>query len=162
MTSMKVLFAMKVLFVTPEVFPLIKTGGLADVSGSLPFALTHLGVDIRILIPGYPSVLHQLSDLVSIATISNLPMTDVPVELLTGKIKDTQVQVIVIKAASLYERDGSPYVDADGIDWPDNPIRFGVLSKVAAILSANDSPVVTGYLILSIAMIGKQVLRRLI
>ena len=132
---------MKVLFVTSEVFPLIKTGGLADVSGSLPSALTHLGVDIRILVPGYPSVLHQLSGLKSIATITGLPMIITPVELLMGVIKETQVKVLVIKAASLYERDGSPYTDARGVDWPDNPIRFGVLSKVAAILSSDQSPI---------------------
>ncbi|MBA3695923.1 MAG: glycogen synthase GlgA [Methylotenera sp.] len=133
---------MKVLFVSPEVFPLIKTGGLADVSGSLPSALTHLGVDIRILVPGYPSVLHQLLELKSVATITGLPMIDAPVQLLQGIIKETQVKVIVIKAASLYERAGSPYIDAQGIDWPDNPIRFSVLSKVAAILSSDKSPLI--------------------
>lgn len=133
---------MKVLFVTPEAFPLIKTGGLADVSGSLPSALTHFNVDIRILIPAYPSVLQQLSDLTPLAAISDLPMIDTPVELLIGTIKDTQVKVIAIKAASLYEREGSPYVDASGLDWPDNAVRFAVLSRVASILSSNHSPVV--------------------
>lgn len=132
---------MKVLFVTPEVFPLIKTGGLADVSGSLPSALKHLGVDIRILVPGYPSVFHQLTNLKSIATISHLPMLDTPIELFMGVIKDTQVEVLVIKAPSLYDREGSPYVNAQGEDWPDNAIRFGVLSKVAAILSSDQSPI---------------------
>lgn len=132
---------MKVLFVTPEVFPLIKTGGLADVSGSLPSALTHLGVDIRILVPGYPSVFHQLCELNSIATISELPMLDTSIELFMGIIKDTRVEVLVIKAPSLYDRDGSPYVDAQGIDWPDNAVRFGVLSKVAALLSSDASPI---------------------
>lgn len=132
---------MKVLFVTSEVFPLIKTGGLADVSGSLPSALTHLGVDIRILVPGYPSVLQQLSGLKSITMMTGLPMTAEPVELLIGVIKETQVKVIVIKAPGLYEREAGPYTDAQGLDWPDNPIRFGVLSKVAAILSSRQSPI---------------------
>jgi len=45
---------LKVLFASSEVFPLIKTGGLADVSGSLPSALQKLGVDIRVIVPGYP------------------------------------------------------------------------------------------------------------
>ena len=131
---------MKVLFVSSEVFPLIKTGGLADVSGSLPAALQGLGVDIRILIPGYPSVLEQLTDLQVIATINHLPHID-HAELLLGTVKDTQVQVIAIKSASLYERDGGPYADAHGLEWHDNPIRFGVLSKVAAILASGHSPI---------------------
>lgn len=131
---------MKVLFVSSEVFPLIKTGGLADVSGSLPAALQGLGVDIRILIPGYPSVLEQLNDLQLIATINHLPHID-HAELLLGSIKDTQVKVIVIKSASLYERDGGPYADVHGLEWHDNPIRFGVLSKAAAILASDHSPI---------------------
>lgn len=130
---------MKVLFVSSEVFPLIKTGGLADVSGSLPNALQRLGVDIRILMPGYPSVLNQLADLKLIGTLRHLPHIDYA-ELLLGTIRETGVQVIVIKAAALYERDGGPYIDANGLEWQDNPARFGVLSKVASILASGHSP----------------------
>jgi starch synthase len=46
----------------------------------------------------------------------------------------------VIKAAALYERDGGPYADPSGLEWQDNPIRFGVLSKAAAILASDHSP----------------------
>lgn len=137
---LKVLFTKKVLFVSSEVFPLIKTGGLADVSGSLPAALQHLGIDIRILIPGYPAVLDQLSDLQHLAQLSHLPVID-QAELLLGTITDTQVKVIVIKATSLYERDGGPYADSNGQEWLDNPLRFGILAKVAALLSSAQSPV---------------------
>lgn len=135
----KVMFTKKVLFVSSEVFPLIKTGGLADVSGSLPSALQNLGVDIRILIPGYPTVLNQLSDLQSIGMLNNLPVIE-HAELMLGTIKDTQVKVMAIKSASLYERDGGPYSDVHGQKWPDNALRFGVLSKVAAILSGAQTP----------------------
>jgi starch synthase len=51
---------MKVLSVASEVFPLIKTGGLADVVGALPLALGPLGVEMRTLLPGYPQVLARL------------------------------------------------------------------------------------------------------
>lgn len=131
---------MKVLFVSSEVFPLIKTGGLADVSGSLPIALQRLGVDVRLLIPGYPAVLNKLTDLQEIAVLENLPVINTAT-LLMGVIKDTQVKVMVIQSASLYERDGGPYADANGMEWLDNPVRFGILSKVAAILSGANSPV---------------------
>lgn len=130
---------MKVLFVSSEAFPLIKTGGLADVSGSLPNALQGLGVDIRILMPGYPSVLNQLTDLQPIGALHHLPHIDYA-ELLLGKIKETGVKVIVIKSPSLYERAGGPYADHNGLEWQDNPVRFGVLSKVAAVLASRHSP----------------------
>jgi starch synthase len=129
---------LKVLFVSSEVFPLIKTGGLADVSGSLPSALQKLGVDIRILLPGYTPVLHQLTDLQPIASIHNLPIVQ-DVELLLGTIPDSQVKVMVIKSPILYERGGGPYADANGQEWQDNPVRFGVLSKVASLLSNSQS-----------------------
>lgn len=131
---------MRVLFATSEVFPLIKTGGLADVSGSLPTALQNLGVDIRILVPGYPAVLKQLVNLQPVASLSNLPVIE-HAELMMGMISETKVNVLVIKAPGIYERDGGPYVDANGQEWLDNPVRFGILSKVAAIISGPNSPI---------------------
>lgn len=130
---------MRILFVSSEAHPLIKTGGLADVSGSLPAALTHLGADVRILIPGYSAVLEKLKNCQPIATIGQLPFVDT-VTLLLGEMPDTGVPVLAIRCASLYERSGGPYVDASGRDWEDNPLRFGILSRVAAILSGTDSP----------------------
>ena len=131
---------MRVLFVTSEVFPLIKTGGLADVSGSLPSALQNLGVDIRILVPGYPSVLKQLDELHHLVSLKNLPVIE-NADLLMGTILETNIKVMVIKAPGLYERDGGPYVDITGQEWLDNPVRFGVLSKVASMLSGANSPI---------------------
>ncbi|MSP86239.1 MAG: glycogen synthase GlgA [Methylotenera sp.] len=131
---------MRVLFTTSEVFPLIKTGGLADVSGSLPSALKNLGVDIRILVPGYSAVLNNLTNLQTIASLDNLPVIH-HAELMMGTIENTQVKVMVIKSAHLYERAGGPYSDANGLEWLDNPVRFGILSKVAAILSGPRSPI---------------------
>jgi starch synthase len=131
---------LRVLFVTSEVFPLIKTGGLADVSGSLPNALQNLGVDIRILVPGYPAVLKQLDDLKHVAMLKNLPVIE-NAELLMGTILDSDISVLVIKVVGLYEREGGPYVDATGQEWLDNPARFGILSKVASMISGPNSPI---------------------
>lgn len=131
--------AMKVLFVSSEVFPLIKTGGLADVSGSLPTALQGLGVDIRILVPGYPTVLAAVKDLTTVASLDYLPQIG-QAEVQLGTIESTQVKVLVIKAPDIYERDGGPYADKQGLEWQDNPVRFGVLSKVAAVLASDYSP----------------------
>ena len=51
---------MKVLAVASEIFPLVKTGGLADVTGALPAALAALGVQVRTILPGYPAVTARL------------------------------------------------------------------------------------------------------
>jgi starch synthase len=130
---------LRILFVTSEAFPLIKTGGLADVSGSLPAALQEIDADIRILIPGYPAVLDKLINPKFLATISNLPHVGA-INLILGEMPETKVPVMAIESVGLYQRDGGPYVDATGKGWEDNPYRFGTLSLVAAILSGDQSP----------------------
>ncbi|HSH72972.1 MAG TPA: glycogen synthase GlgA [Methylophilaceae bacterium] len=130
---------MRILFVTSEAFPLIKTGGLADVSGSLPAALNEIGADVRLLIPGYPAVLKKLVNQQTVATISGLPFIG-SATLIAGVIEESGVTVLAIKSPGLYERAGGPYVDEKGLNWEDNPVRFGILSLVAAILSDGASP----------------------
>lgn len=136
---------MRTLFVSSEAYPLIKTGGLADVSGSLPAALRALGADIRLLVPGYPAVLQKLLDPHHIAMIEDLPVIG-SAELIMGEMPGTKVPVMAIVAPSLYERTGGPYVDETGLDWADNPLRFGILSKIAAILSTAQSPLIEQWL----------------
>ncbi|PKO24527.1 MAG: glycogen synthase GlgA [Betaproteobacteria bacterium HGW-Betaproteobacteria-8] len=131
---------MRILFVTSEAYPLIKTGGLADVSGSLPAALQGLGGDLRILLPGYSQVLEKIENAQHLAHISNLPLIG-SANLLIGNMPDTKIPVMVIDCASLYQRSGGPYADAAGREWEDNALRFGILSRIAAILGSSDSPV---------------------
>ncbi len=130
---------MRILFVSSEAYPLIKTGGLADVSGSLPAAIRDLGMDIRILLPGYPAVLAKLQDKHLITQIHHLPEVG-SINLLAGKMPDTGVDVMAIESAQLFDRPGGPYTDGHGHDWNDNALRFGILSKVGALLSSEDSP----------------------
>lgn len=130
---------MRILFVSSEAYPLIKTGGLADVSGSLPAAIRDLGMDIRILLPGYPAVLAKLQDKHLIMQIHQLPEVG-SINLLAGKMPDTGVDVMAIESAQLFDRPGGPYTDGHGNDWNDNALRFGILSKVGALLSSEDSP----------------------
>ena len=63
---------MKVLSVTSELFPLIKTGGLADVAGALPGALAGEGIAMRTLLPGYPAVVAALDETRTVAEIDDL------------------------------------------------------------------------------------------
>lgn len=130
---------MRILFVSSEAYPLIKTGGLADVSGSLPAALRGLGTDARLLIPGYSAVLAKLKNCQQVAQIEQLPIVG-SVTLIMGEMPDTGVPVLAINCPSLYQRSGGPYIDASGHDWEDNPLRFGTLSRVAALLSCSGSP----------------------
>jgi starch synthase len=130
---------LRILYVTSEAYPLVKTGGLADVSGSLPSALRHLGEDVRILIPGYPQVLAKLRNTRALIDLKWLPMVG-NVQLVIGEMPDTGVPVIAIDHHELYQRDGGPYLDASGQEWADNPLRFGTLSRIAAILSSKASP----------------------
>ena len=136
---------MRVLFATSEAHPLIKTGGLADVSGSLPKAIsqitdlnTNTPVDVKILMPAYEAVLAKLNDIVS---VNNLKILGQDCEIITGKMPDSSLQVIAIKNAFLYERTGGPYSDENGVDWLDNPLRFGVLSRMASLLCSAKSPI---------------------
>jgi starch synthase len=129
---------LKVLFATSEVAPLIKTGGLADVSGALPAALRSLGVDVRVLLPGYTPVLAQLSQHEVVAVFDSLPGFP-PARLLAGDTA-TDVPLLVLDCPELYQRAGGPYQDTTGHDWPDNARRFALLSRVAAILASGDSP----------------------
>ena len=129
---------LKVLFATSEAAPLIKTGGLGDVSGALPSALRDIGVDVRVLLPGYRQVTAQLAQYKTLASFNNLPGFP-PARLLSGKMANG-VPIFVLDCPSLYRRDGGIYQDAKGHDWADNPLRFGMLSRIAALLGSSASP----------------------
>lgn len=128
---------MRVLFVTSEITPLIKTGGLADVSAALPAALRKLDVDVRVLLPGYAQVLQALPSMLEVD--QRLPLPGYPdARLLLGTLPDG-VPLIVIDCPPLYMRSGGIYQDERGEDWADNAQRFGLLSWVAALLASEDT-----------------------
>jgi starch synthase len=123
---------LRVLFATSEVFPLTKTGGLGDVSHALPNALRQIGVDVRLLVPGYSEILEQLSLSVEYEHLMLFPNLEM-VRILVGTIPDGNIPIYVIDCPRLFVREGGPYQDKNGKDWQDNALRFGVLSKVAAL-----------------------------
>ena len=120
--------SLRVLAITSEIYPIIKTGGLADVAGALPTALQAYGIETRTLVPGYPDV------------IKALPTAEVllywpdfyggPIRLLGGSHQN--LDLLVFDAPHLFARPGNPYVTPDGKDWPDNGVRFAALSRMAA------------------------------
>jgi starch synthase len=118
---------MQVLSVASEIFPLVKTGGLADVTGALPKALAAEGIEVRSAVPGYPAVLKALRG----EKVHHFDeLFGGPADLLVGEAHG--LHLFAIDAPHLFARDGSPYVGPDGVDWPDNAQRFAALSWVAA------------------------------
>lgn len=123
----------KILFVTSEIHPLIKTGGLADVSASLPKAIKALRRDIRILLPAYRSVLASVGPVQEIAAFPCPPAAE-PVRLLETHLPGTSIKIWLVHSPAHFDRDGGPYLDPDGTDWPDNAERFTVFARAAETL----------------------------
>ncbi|MCA0175652.1 MAG: glycogen synthase GlgA [Proteobacteria bacterium] len=126
---------MKVLQVCAEIFPLLKTGGLADVAGALPAALTAAGAEPRVLLPGFAPILDGLKNADHVADLA--PHGAVPgARLLYGELPAAQAWAYVIDAPALYLRDGGPYADAHQQPYADNHLRFARLGWAAAELAA--------------------------
>jgi starch synthase len=121
---------MNVLFASAEIFPLAKTGGLADVSASLPEALGKLGADIRLIMPAYPEALDRaehkrtpisLGEIIGYETI-----------LIPARTPGSGLPLLLVDCPALFRRPGGPYADAERRNWPDNAIRFALFSHAVA------------------------------
>jgi starch synthase len=116
---------MKILAAASEVYPLVKTGGLADVVGALPGALRPLGVAVRTMVPGYPAVMAALEEGEAIHRYEHL--FGGPVRLIAGMAKG--LDIIAVDAPHLFGRPGNIYLGPDGKDWPDNAQRFAAFAR---------------------------------
>src|SRR5882724_13029335 len=116
----------KVLMVASEARPFAKTGGLADVVGSLPAALQALGEDVAVLLPRYRSAAAQAGRRI----YDSLPIWLNGVQYNTSVYRAGEsVPYYLLDCPELYDREGI-YGDALG-DYPDNYIRYAVLSRAA-------------------------------
>ena len=129
----------RVLFVVSELFPFAKTGGLGDVSAALPPALRAAGVDCRLLVPGYQSILDGIDLKTVVRGLRLIPAVHRPASILSGRLPDG-TPVYVLRCPALFERDGGPYQDSSGIDWSDNTERFALLGAAAAMLCNDETP----------------------
>jgi starch synthase len=115
--------------------PFAKAGGLGDVSAALPSALRALGLEVHVLIPAYGESMRTGTE--------RARFTELGVDCVLREDEG----FLFLDCPALYRREGTPYQDPGGADWPDNPLRFGLLSKVAArlaegydVLHCNDWP----------------------
>ncbi len=117
----------KILFVASEAYPLIKTGGLADVSSSLPKALSELGQDVRLIIPKYPS----LKTVGDVNFLCSLRIDNHPVTIFETTIPDSPVSAWLVDCPDLFDTPGNPYVDEQGTPWSNIADRFALFCRVA-------------------------------
>lgn len=120
---------MRILAVTAEMFPFVKTGGLADAAGALPDALERLGADVRTLLPGYRKIRHLFSDREPQFSTKVLGQQVSIYELTAHGQK-----LFILDAPHLFDRDGSPY-GHNGQAFTDNDLRYAVLSKAASLIA---------------------------
>lgn len=122
---------MQVLSVASEVYPLVKTGGLADVAGALPLALKSHGVSVKTLMPGYPAVMRVIEDPKVIYSFESL--LGAKANLLS--VHHQGLDLLVLDSPTFFDRPGGPYADATGKDHFDNWRRFAALSKAGAMIA---------------------------
>ncbi|MGX2951271.1 glycogen synthase GlgA [Ursidibacter sp. B-7004-1] len=120
---------MKILHIGSEMYPLIKTGGLADVLGALPYAQQAMGNDVRVILPLYPQVAEKIGETQEVATIGTFAgIVTLRFAYFNG------LGVYVIDAPHLFNR-RLPYYDDNYQDYGDNYKRFALLSYLGAQLA---------------------------
>ena len=124
----------KILYISSEAFPLIKTGGLGDVAGSLPAALLKQSQDVRLLLPAYPEVLSKITRSKVLASSSYYNQ---PVEIIETRLPGSKVVVWLLDCPTIFNRSGGPYTDAHGQPWDDNALRFAIFCHAAVDVSLN-------------------------
>nr|WP_324260124.1 glycogen synthase GlgA [Cellvibrio fontiphilus] len=123
----------KILFATSEVYPLIKTGGLADVAASLPRALLKLGQDVKILLPAYASVMQKLTT--GVKQVAQFQIDGRDISIKQTRLPGSRLNVLLVDIPEFSEREGNPYCGPDGSDWFDNHKRFYLFSKAAELIA---------------------------
>lgn len=126
----------RVLSSASEIYPLIKTGGLADVVGALPAAVKAEGIETRTLVPGYPGVMQAIAAADEVLRLPGLYGG-------AGRVLGCSVaglDLFVLDAPHLFDRPGNPYCAPDGTDWHDNAVRFAALARVTAEIGQGAVP----------------------
>ena len=131
----------KILFAASEVHPLIKTGGLGDVAGSLPIALKAQRQDVRIIMPAYHDIIARAGKLTPVKFWINPTLAGFSgtVRLLEGTLPNSKVKLWLVDAPACFDRPGNPYMSPQGHDWPDNAQRFALFARVVTAIAMNQA-----------------------
>jgi starch synthase len=124
----------RILLAASEAQPLVKTGGLADVAGSLPRALRLLGHDVRLVVPAYPQAVERAEKVEKLAELE-IPGQGTRWTLLRGSLPAAGGPVYLVDHPDAFDREGNPYTGPDGHDWPDNAARFALFCRAVAALA---------------------------
>jgi starch synthase len=130
---------MRVLYVTAELYPWVKSGGLGDVAAALPPALAALGVGARLLLPGFRGFIDAFLGITDVVRLQT-PFASERVRVARAPLPGTERAAYLVDHPAFYDRPGNPYAGPDGADWPDNHRRFGLFSWVAAALARGADP----------------------
>lgn len=127
---------MHVLSVVSEIYPLIKTGGLADVAGALPKALATQGIRVLSLVPGYPQVLARLPHRKEAGRLEGV----LGYTAIVTRAQTEGLDLLVLEIPELFDRTGGPYLDEHARDHPDNWLRFAAFSLAGARIGLGELP----------------------
>jgi starch synthase len=130
---------MRVLYITAELYPWVKSGGLGDVSAALPPALIAEGIDVRLLLPGFRGFLDAFPGITDVVRLTT-PFVAERIRVGLARLPGSGNFAYLVDHPSFYDRPGNPYAGPDGSDWPDNHHRFGLLSWVAAEFARGADP----------------------
>jgi starch synthase len=130
---------MRVLYITAELYPWVKSGGLGDVAAALPPALIAEGINVRLLLPGFRGFLDAFPSITDITRLTT-PFAGERVRVGLARLPGSDRLAYLVDHPAFYDRPGNPYASPEGSDWPDNHRRFGLFGWVAAELARGADP----------------------
>src|SRR6266478_1572218 len=107
---------MRVLYITAELYPWVKSGGLGDVAAALPPALIAGGIDVRLLLPGFRGFLDAFPGVTDVARLAT-PFAAERVRVGLARLSGSDSLAYLVDHPVFYDRPGNPYAGPHGHDW---------------------------------------------